>query len=179
MVSKLGWGGWWLGHQRYCVVSRLYGTKTRLCAVGPGNTGPIQSRYFMGILLPSSAPACLSTSRGCQHTVARLPLLQDPACELWGSLLHFCCAHRSPGFDLGFRRFLRSTEKREFMEKTQTLNKLPLPKPLLYIQAIMTGVCQQRRIQRSLSATCLLMAVLAKSTTCSTPGCEIQPGRSV
>lgn len=63
--------------------------------------------------------------------------------------------------------------------KIQTLHKLPLPKPLLYIQAIMTGICQEQRIQRSPSATCLLMAVLAKSTTCSTYDCEIQPGRSV
>lgn len=48
------------------VLSALW-HKTKLRAVGPGNTRPIQSRYLMGISLPSSVPACLLMTRMPTH----------------------------------------------------------------------------------------------------------------
>lgn len=160
------------------MASQFYSIKTRLRAVGPGNTRPIQSRCLMGISLPSSVPVCIRMVRVPTHL--GLPS-SSAAPSLWsmGLTPAFLLCTQEPWIYFRFLEVLMTYRETRIHGKIRTLNKLPLPKPLLYIQAIMTGVCQERRIQHSPSATCLLMAALAKSTTCSTHGCEIQPGRSI
>lgn len=68
MASTLPWEGWWLCHQHYYMASQLCGIRAWLCAVRPGNSRPIYSRYLMAIPL-HKMPASLHITRMPTHCV--------------------------------------------------------------------------------------------------------------